>query len=142
MKFLAAVLVAGGLILAPTPAVAQKDPAHACTFQQLQPERWSHYEVKVTVRCFAKWMNVDVDEALYVADRESNFFFKAWNRSSDCRGIYQHMYKYWWGRVDAADRKLDKFHVKDRGWDSPRAQAVVTFTMVKRGGWGPWTTAH
>lgn len=121
-------------------AQANVKPANACRFQNRQPATWTEDEVRWTVRCLATWMNVDVSQALYIANRESNFYRFAWNHSSDCRGIYQHMYKYWWGRVATHDDKLDKFAVHDREWSSPRAQAVVTFAMVKRGGWGPWST--
>jgi len=131
----AALLITAGLA---TPALAITNPANACRFQRLNHQTWTHTEVRYTVRCLAKRMNVDVDHALYIANRESSFYWKAWNRSSDCRGIYQHKYAYWSSRVQSSDRKLDKYAVHNRSWFSPRAQAVVTFAMVKKGGWGPW----
>jgi len=137
-RVLTAVAIAAAVLVTAAPASAQVTPAHACRFQHLDQGTWTHHEVKVTVRCLAKRMNVDVRAALYIADRESNFYRFAWNHSTDCRGIYQHMYKYWAGRVSAHADKLNKYAVRNRTWSSPRAQAVVTFAMAKAHGWGPW----
>ena len=138
LKFLAVVLLCVGLVLPMTQAQARTRPARACRFDNRQAGTWTTDEVRWTVRCLADWMNVSVDHALYVADRESHFHRFAWNHSSDCRGIYQHMYRYWWSRVHTHADLLRKFAVRNRNWYSPRAQAVVTFAMVKKGGWGPW----
>lgn len=132
-----ACLLLGGLAL---PAQA-RDRSRQCTYQSLYSQSWTRTEVKKTVQCFAKKFGVSVSTAVYVADRESNFDRFAWNHSSDCRGIYQHMYPYWAGRVFTARKALHHYDVHDVRWMSPRAQAVVTFRMVKHGGWGPWTTA-
>lgn len=119
-------------------ALALRSPDRACRFQRLQAGAWTTYEVRATVRCLAHRMNVDADKAHDIAKRESRFDRWAWNRSSDCRGVFQHKYVYWWARVSAHRVKLAKYDVHNRAWYSPRAQAIVTFAMVKRGGWGPW----
>lgn len=138
-KYLIAVLVGSMLIIGmASPATAHQRPGNACRFQNRQPGYWTRDEVRWTVKCLANWMNVDVDHATYIAYRESRYFYKAVSWTGCCVGVYQHQSKYWSGRVQDHLRKLRKFHVHDRSWTSPRAQAVVTFAMVKQGGWGPW----
>jgi nucleoside phosphorylase len=132
------IVVAGLMAGFVAPAQATVSPANACRFQKLQAGNWTTYEVKVTVRCLAKRMNVDVSHAQYIAYRESRFHRKAISWTGCCVGVYQHQQKYWAERVAQHVRKLNKFDVHDRSWTSPRAQAVVTFAMVKQGGWGPW----
>ena len=106
--------------------------SHYCTYAH------TAHGNKRTVSCFAKKFNVSPDKARYIAHRESRFNEYAWNHASDCRGLYQHMYRYWNDRVYHWRHKLRHWHVKHPTWHNPRAQAVVTFAMVRHGGWGPW----
>jgi hypothetical protein len=71
------IVVAGLMAGFVAPAQATVSPANACRFQKLQAGNWTTYEVKVTVRCLAKRMNVDVSHAQYIAYRESRFHRKA-----------------------------------------------------------------
>lgn len=138
MRYLTVVALVAAVLAVGVRADASIKPAHACRFQKRQTGTWTTDEVKWTARCLAERMNVSVHMALYVGHRESRWHRFAWNRASDCRGVYQHKYAYWWSRVRTHARKLRKYAVEDRNWFSPRAQAVVTFAMVKQGGWGPW----
>lgn len=131
-KFLAAVLVAAGLVSGFAPQAGAVDRSHFCVYPA------TYQGNRMMVSCFAKKFGVDPAKARYIANRESNFDEYAWNHSSDCRGLYQHKYYYWSGRVQTAAAKLRHWRVKDWTWSSPRAQAVVTMRMVSHGGWGPW----
>jgi hypothetical protein len=137
-KFLVGLAVVGLMGGFAVPAQATKPPAQACRFQKLQAPVWTTYEVRVTVRCLAERMHVDVDHALYIAQRESGFQRNAVSWTGCCKGVFQHNTNYWADRVSSHTDKLDKYGVRDRKWTSPRAQAVVTFAMVKQHGWGPW----
>lgn len=75
--------------------------------------------------------------ALYVAARESGFNAGATNSYSGACGIYQHIPHYWPGRFHA-------FGAQRWGRMSPscyngRSNIIVSLTMAKRGGWGPWS---
>lgn len=137
-KFLVGLAVAGLMAGFAVPAQAQVPAARACRFQRLQPGTWTAYEVKVTTRCLAERMGVDVGHALYIAYRESRFQRKAVSWTGCCKGVFQHNIAYWAERVQSHMRMLNKYGVHDRKWTSPRANIVVTFAMVKSVGWGPW----
>lgn len=104
------------------------------------PSNWwkshSREAVRQLVICEAELFNVSVSHALYVADRESKFYWKAFNSSgcggAGCGGIYQHHMAYWSGRVNDYARDFKP------SWTNARTQCVVTFKMVRQGGWGPW----
>lgn len=91
---------------------------------------------------FNRYAPGNVSTALYVADRESNLWPWAWNRSSDCRGLFQHKGPFWLDRVKA---------YLWRGWYpaatsrwpnvtalNPHANAIAAAKMVAAGGWSPW----
>jgi soluble lytic murein transglycosylase-like protein len=87
--------------------------------------------VERLVRCAARHFGVGVATALYVADRESKFQPRAYNRSSCAKGIFQHLCRYW------PDRATD---FGFRGWSAfnARANIMVTMKMVRKFGWEPW----
>ena len=91
------------------------------------------FQVKQLIRCAAEHWNVPggADLALYIADRESHFYPKAYNPSG-CAGIYQHMLRYWPGRAASFGFQ---------GWSvyNARANIIVTMRMVHDDGWGPWS---
>jgi hypothetical protein len=102
------------------------------------PERGALMMQRLIVCVFAVWAPGESAYALAIADRESNFYAWAWNTSSDCRGLFQHMGRYWASRAET---------YLFRGWFGkwpvsafdPRANAIVTARMVAAGGWGPWS---
>jgi hypothetical protein len=134
---LAALVVA---LLAPTNAEA-KD-ASTCSFQTVEAGTWTAYENELTIRCFAREFGVDPDYAVAIASRESGLNERAWNRTTDCRGLFQHLGRYWLPRVATYSRLLDRYAVKSTSAFNPRANSLVAMAMVRAGGWGPWTTAY
>lgn len=78
-------------------------------------------------------------EALRIAHRESGdpwIWPWAYNPSG-CAGTYQHMLRYWAGRV--ADWWNDAWLWTTPSAFNPRANVIVTMRMVHAHGWGPWT---
>jgi len=131
------------LTLAIAAALTVPTPAHAkdtttCSFQTVEAGIWTPYENELTIRCFARAMGVSADTAVYIARRESNLDEWAWNRSSNCMGLFQHLLRYWPSRVATYDALLDRYDVHDRAWSNPRANALVAMAMA-RSGWGPWS---
>jgi soluble lytic murein transglycosylase-like protein len=88
-------------------------------------------QVKRLIRCSAHHWHVNVDKALAVANRESNFRPRAYNSWSCASGIYQHLCHYW------PDRAY-RFGFKGRSAFNGRANIIVTMKMVSRHGWSPW----
>ena len=137
-------LVVTSLVLAPVllPELAHAEPmSHACRFQFADHHRgWSVTESRRTIRCaFERLAPGNVTEALRIADRESSYYAHAWNRSTDCRGLFQMMERYWPARV----RNLTRPAWFPRLWPNlsafnARANAIVAARMVATGGWGPW----
>jgi hypothetical protein len=93
--------------------------------------REGRWHVKKLIRCAANRWDVGVRKALYVADRESDFRPRAYNRSSCAKGVYQHLCRYWPDRAYA-------FGFKGKSAYNARANIIVTMKMVRRHGWSPW----
>lgn len=93
--------------------------------------RKGRWHVKKLIKCSARHWGVNPRKALWVADRESDFRPKAFNRSSCAKGIFQHLCRYWDGRAYA-------YGFKDRSAFNGRANIIVTMKMVRRYGWSPW----
>ena len=121
------------------PTHAQAKDVTTCSFQTVQPGTWTPYENELTIRCFAREMGVDVDTALYIARRESGMDETAWNTSTDCRGLFQHLGRWWPSRVQTYGRLLARYDVKSTSAFNPRTNTLVAMAMA-RSGWTPWTT--
>jgi hypothetical protein len=98
------------------------------------PWRRGPWWVRRLIVCAASHYRVPggAPEALYIADRESHFYPRAYNAWSGAMGIYQHLRRYWAGRASAYGFG---------GWSgfNARANIIVTMRMVRRlGGWWPW----
>jgi soluble lytic murein transglycosylase-like protein len=87
--------------------------------------------VKDLIRCAARHYGINVDKALYVADRESNFHPDAYNSWSCAKGLYQHLCRYW-------PERAETYGYEGRSAFNGRANIMVTMRMVKRNGWSPW----
>jgi hypothetical protein len=74
--------------------------------------------------------------ALYVMHRESGGYPWAFNTSSGCAGLFQHI--TWTGRVTMLPRWAFAPGYHPSAFD-PRANAWVAALMVRSGGWGPWS---
>lgn len=116
----------------------------ACTDYRVTPSmgaEWRRNRVVGLIRCVFTKVGIpsQIPEALYIADRESSYYPWAWNRSSDCRGLFQHVGWAWHGRA-LSYLPLRQF---PRRATTPafnaRANAWVAAVMVRRGGWGPWS---
>jgi hypothetical protein len=95
------------------------------------PWREGPRQVRRLIRCAARHYGVNVERALDVARRESNFRPRAYNPSSCAKGVFQHLCRYWPGRAyEYGFWKVGAFNA--------RANIIVTMKMVRRGGWGPW----
>jgi hypothetical protein len=97
--------------------------------------------MRALIRCTFDWVGLpnDVDTAQYVADRESGYYPWAYNPSG-CAGLYQHMTAYWPSRVQT----YLKSWWFPKTWPdvsvyNPRANALVAASMVRAGGWQPWS---
>lgn len=94
------------------------------------------------VRCVFKNLNPgQLETAKRIAYRESRFDPTAHNRSTDCRGLYQHLGRYWQARV----YRYLKAKEFPNSWPrvsafNARANAIVTARMIKETGWTPWST--
>ena len=93
--------------------------------------REGRWHVKQLIRCAANHWEVGVRRALYVANRESDFRPRAYNRSSCAKGIFQHLCRYW-------PKRAYTFGFKDWSAFNARANIIVTMKMVRRYGWSPW----
>ena len=96
--------------------------------------REGRWHVKQLIKCAANHWGVSPTKALVVADRESDFRPRAFNRSSCAKGVFQHLCRYWKSRAYA-------YGFKDYSAFNGRANIIVTMKMVRRYGWSPWTTA-
>lgn len=150
MKRLLAISIVGiltiGTMSMTTNATAGQ-PAGPCTgygVKRSTPVNVRRARMTALIHCAFRWGGIpsQIPEAVYVGDRESSLYPWAWNRSSDCRGLFQHMGRYWGSRA----RALLKRWWFPNTWPNvsafnPRANVLVTVKMVRVGGWSPWSTA-
>lgn len=132
-KAIVITMLAGAQLTGALTAPAEAEP---------MPCTWHHTIAgnRATVRCFAHKFGVSSDMALRIAGRESAFDEWAYNPSSAALGLFQHLQRYWYGRVRMAHDALRRYHVHSLAWHNPRANAVVTMVYVRRYGWGAWAT--
>lgn len=125
------------------PAVARSSGPGAfwrddeCRYQSVERGRWTVYEVKLTIRCAVRHWPTDLDRAMYVADRESNFLYYARNPSSSSCGIYQSMPQLWPARQDSVDRALPGWGFRESCFGA-RVNVVWAIRYAHFYGWGPW----
>ena len=136
-------LIVSLAILATLGATMQPASAkqRACTYRvtPTQDSTFRTHRVQALIRCVFSKVGIpsQIPMALYVADRESSFYPWAWNRSSDCRGLFQHMGRYWAARTMMLPPAQFPKRVGISAFNA-RANAWVTAVMVRSGGWGPW----
>lgn len=140
-----AAIVAVALLATPMFAGAASAKTHGpCTGYYVTPKTPTAvriHRVKRLIACAFAWAGIpgETSTAWYVADRESSDYPWAHNTSSDCRGLFQHMGRYW----DSRARAYLKRGWFPRHWTpsayNARANALVTAVMVRRGGWSPWS---
>ena len=138
-----ATTLALGALLIPTNAEATGHRApmvDACRFQFLDHHPgWTSNEAAAEVQCaFLRFAPGQLVTACAIASRESGFVATAYNPSG-ASGLFQHLARYWPGRVLAYGRRA----WFPRLWPnvSPfnaRANAIPTARYVAANGWGAW----
>lgn len=115
-------------------------PGWACRYQAQQRGTWTRAEVEATIRCAVRRWPTSLSTALYVAERESHFSHRAYNASSGACGVFQHLERYWRGRVTSFLRATGpRFDIHHPGCMNARANVLVSIWMASRGGWDPWS---
>jgi hypothetical protein len=129
----ATLILTAALTVLPASAAPHRAEAYTYTPKRICDVDWreGRWHVKKLIRCAANHWGVGVRKALYVADRESDFRPKAFNRSSCAKGVFQHLCRYWDGRAYA-------YGFRDKSAFNARANVIVTMKMVRRYGWSPW----
>lgn len=95
------------------------------------------------VTCVFDWLAPgNAATAVYVAERESGLYPWAYNTSSGCMGLFQHI--EWAGRRWMLRPAWFRKPLDDVTWTDPRANAIMAARMVAgagawSGGWGPWS---
>lgn len=105
-------------------------------------DRFSTYEVQLTIHAAAVRLGVSEGRMLCIAQRESGLSPRAYNPSSGASGIFQHLRTYWAGRV-AAYRAWAPPKLQIKATASPfsaRANVLVSALMMRRGGWYHWAS--
>lgn len=111
-------------------------------YQNVQNPSWTYDENVWTIRAAADRFNVSRSIMLCIARRESGDGLDetAYNSGSGASGLYQHLRRYWAGRVDFYNARVGKW-LKVQPNASPfsaRANALVSARMMHTGGFGPW----
>jgi hypothetical protein len=109
-----------------------------CRYQSLERGNWTNREVRLTIECAVMHWPTSLATALYVANRESNFRHTARNTSSGACGIYQHIPRYWYGRVFNFVDHHPRWRVKASCFNA-RTNILVSINMAHHHGWGPWS---
>lgn len=131
-----------------TPAAAQaldgryvgphKTPS--CRFRYLDgKEAFSQDEVRYTIRCAVRRWPVPggLDQALYIARRESGFNWNADNPTSSASGVYQFVDGTWAGQVRGRADFLRQQELSRSVWNA-RSNVLVAIRYAHMAGWGPW----
>ncbi|MGH2631605.1 MAG: hypothetical protein ACRDHI_13755 [Actinomycetota bacterium] len=133
--FPAALMLAALMLIVPVATTGAQAGEHGVPPRICQIDwRKGTWHVRQLIRCAERRWPVPggPSQALYVADRESNFEHDAYNSYSGASGIFQHLRRYWPGRAGAYGFG---------GWSAfnARANIIVTMRMVHRlGSWSPW----
>lgn len=138
--FVAALLAATCVTGAGHAMAAPKDRSRECRYQTLDGHRgWTPHEARLTIRCLApRFAGVTASKALAIADRESGDQATAVNTSSGACGLFQHLPRYWPGRLvkvrEARPRLLDI----PESCLNARSNTLAAFRMVAADGWSAW----
>lgn len=130
-----AAIITGTLV--PVTAVAHKAPLREVCRYQFEDDRkgWSVNEVERTIACAARRWPVSLSTARYVADRESNFYYKANNPYSSASGVYQ-IVSGTWQSFRGMFPKIDKW-TSDHPYNA-RANVLLALKYAASRSWSPW----
>src|SRR5262245_34398353 len=103
-RFPAALFLTALLLIVPiASAKADGGTGYREVPRRICPIDWREgtWHVKKLIRCAAHRWSVPggASKALYIANRESHFYPRAYNSYSGASGIYQHLRRYWPGRA-------------------------------------------
>lgn len=136
-RFFIAVVVAA---LAATTVPAQAETPwrwNECRFQFLDGRRnFSVEEVKLTIACVADHFGVSRSTAMYIAERESRFGQFATNPTSGACGVFQHIPRYFPGRLVATP---DRYKPFGGSCYNARDNVFAALYMAKNSGWSAWS---
>lgn len=111
-----------------------------CRYQSLQPGHWTEREVHKTIHCAITHWPVSHSTADYVAERESGLYWHATNSTSGACGIYQHLPRYWPGRVASFNDAAPRWDLAPSCYNA-RSNILVAIRMARSGGWSPWSVS-
>ncbi len=104
-------------------------------------DKLSIEEARLTVKWVARIKGFSFARANCIAERESGYRYNAYNSYSGASGIFQHLRRYWDGRVATYGPRSGPLEINHPA--SPfngRANIIVSGAMMARGMWGHWTT--
>lgn len=108
-----------------------------CRFQYVNGRAgWQPKEVKRTIRCMAPKWGLSESLALSIAYRESRYLEDARNPSSGACGVFQHLPRYWDGRVAAIPQWL---HPIKHSCFAGRVNILAGLYLAKVSGWHHWS---
>jgi hypothetical protein len=99
-------------------------------------------KVKLLIRCIFTYGGIgdQAEFAITIADRESGLVPWAWNRWTDCRGLFQHLGRYWPARARALPARFFPRWPNSSAFNA-RPNIWAAMQMVRANGWGAWSTA-
>src|SRR4029077_1683966 len=110
-----------------------------CRYQYVDGRAgWSVWEVKLTIKCATARFGVSESTAMYVAERESHYGQFATNSWSGAAGVYQHLPRYWDGRVSAIRSSRPILEPIGSSIYNARSNVLAAIWMARHG-WGPWS---
>jgi len=107
-------------------------------YQTVYVPKWTTSENVWTIRAAARRFGVSGGEMLCVAQRESGLNEHAVNATSGTSGLFQHMPRYWPGRVASYNHAVPEWLEVSSDVFQSRANALVSAWMISRYGWSPW----
>lgn len=112
---------------------------HECRHQYSDGQRgWSPVEVRKTIACVAAKFGVSTHKALDIAWRESRWKQHATNSVSGACGVFQHIPRWFAGRLDAVANARPKYRHFDGSCYSARDNIFAALWLVKKYGWSAW----
>lgn len=102
-------------------------------------DKLSTREAQLTLKSVARIKGFSFSRANCIAQRESGYRYNAYNSSSGASGIFQHLRRYWKGRVASYGPRSGPLEINHPA--SPfngRANIIVSGAMMAAGQWYHW----